>query len=573
MRFFAELKRRKVVQTAIIYLAAAWVLLQVADLLLGILDVPRWALRLVFVLLVVGFPLALLLSWTHQLTASGPRRELDADEQDEPKASRGKEARAAAGLPPEIDESIAVLPFANMSDDPSNLHFADGLSEEVLNLLSRMPGLRVVARTSSFAFRNRAVGAQAISRELNVTHLLEGSVRRSGKRVRVAAQLIRGADASHLWSRSYDRDLEDIFAVQDDIASAVARELEIELRGGAAPRSWPTDPETYMRFLRGRQALDLASRDGYARAAAEFEAALAVDPRFAPAWAALGMMYWGMANNSLVDYEEGARLARENSEKALAIDPSLADPLALLGYLDVIQDADRDGGMARLERARQLEPHNPRILTRHANASIRVGRLDDAIQHCLQALRADPMSALAHAVYGNACYFAGRLKEAEAARRKVLALSPGWMSGHFYLGRVLLAQGRLEAALEEMQQEESEFWRLTGLALALHWLGRREDSDDALQSLRALDAQGAASYQFAQIHACRGEPDAAFEWLDRAVTWRDAGLTFLAVDPLLVPLHQDPRWKRFLRRHGYQAGPGHAAPDPPAISPGAARRS
>jgi tetratricopeptide (TPR) repeat protein len=136
------------------------------------------------------------------------------------------------------------------------------------------------------------------------------------------------------------------------------------------------------------------------------------------------------------------------------------------------------------------------------------------------------------------------------------------MSGHFYLGRVLLAQGRLEAALEEMQQEESEFWRLTGLALALHWLGRREDSDDALQSLRALDAQGAASYQFAQIHACRGEPDAAFEWLDRAVTWRDAGLTFLAVDPLLVPLHQDPRWERFLNRHGYQARPGHAAPNP-----------
>jgi adenylate cyclase len=562
MSFFAELKRRKVVQTAIIYLAVAWVLLQVADLLLGMLEVPRWALRLVFVLLVVGFPLALLLSWTHQLTASGPRRELDADEQDEPETSRGTEARTATGLAQAVDDSIAVLPFTNMSDDPSNLHFADGLSEEVLNLLSRMPGLRVVARTSSFAFRDRTIGAQAISRELSVTHLLEGSVRRSGKRIRVAAQLIRGADASHLWSRSYDRELEDIFAVQDDIASAVARELEVELRAGAAPRSWPTDPETYMRYLRGRQALDLASRDGYSRAAIEFEAALAVDPRFAPAWAALGMMYWGMANNSLIDYAVGTRLARESSEKALAIDPSLADPLSLLGYLDVVQGADRDGGMARLERARQLEPHNPRILTRLANASVRVGRLDDSIQHCLRALQADPMSALAYAVYGNTCYFAGRLEEAEAARRKVLALSPGWMSGHFYLGRVLLAQGRTEAALEEMQLEESEFWRLTGLALALQSLGRHEDSGDALQRLKALGSLGSASYQLAQIHACRGEPDAAFEWLDSAVASGDAGLAFLVVDPLLVPLHRDPRWERFLRHHGYQARSDHAAPSP-----------
>lgn len=554
MRVFAELKRRKVLQTALIYLTAAWLLLQVADLLLGMLDVPRWALRLVFVLLLIGFPLALILSWTHQLTADGLRRERDADTADDhgEALETAASGRVPSSLAPADEDSIAVLPFANMSDDPSNLHFADGLSEELLNLLSRMPGLRVVARTSSFAFRDRAIGAEAISRELNVTHLLEGSVRRSGKRVRITAQLIRGADASHVWSRSFDRDLEDIFVVQDEIAAAVASELEVTLLGGATPRSWPTETEAYATYLRGRQALDLASQDGYAQAVSSFEAALATDPRFAPAWAALGIAYWGMANNSLVDYSDGARRARENSERALALDPDLAEPLSLLGYLDVVEGVDRDGGLARLERARQLEPHNPRILTRLANASVRIGRLDDGLRHSLQALRADPMSALAHAVFGNACYYAGRLDEAEAARRKVLALSPGWMSGHYYLGRVLLARGRLDAALDEMKREESEFWRLTGLALALQSLGRRAASDEALERLKTLDTSGAAAYQLAQIHAHRGEPDAAFQWLDRAAATHDAGLTYLAVDPLLEPLHADPRWGRFLSRHGFQ---------------------
>jgi len=536
MRLFAELKRRKVFQTAAIYAASAWLLLQVAQFLLQMFEVPAWGLKLVFVLLLVGFPLALVLSWMNRITPEGVKREVDLP-------------AVESAAPTVADNSIAVLPFDNMSDDPANVHFADGLSEELLNLLSRIQGLRVVARTSSFAFRGRGLSAANIAQELNVTHLLEGSVRKSGNRIRITAQLIRGADSSHLWSQTFDRDLTDIFAVQDEIAAAVVNELEIKLLGVATPKSWQTDPDAYAHFLRGRHLLELASTTSYGKAITEFEAALSIDPKFAPAWATLGSLYWGQANNSLIDYAEGARRARANSERALALNPNLAEPLSLLGYFDVIEGVDLDGGMRRMERARQLEPHNPLILTRLANISIRHCRLEDALRYCQQALASDPMSAIVHAIFGNTYYFLGRLEEAEAMRRKVLELSPGWLSGHFHVGKVLLARNDAVAALAEMQLEPSAFWRMTGLALVHHALGNTAESDAAIAELTRLGLSGAA-YQFAQVHGYRGEVDLAFEWLDRAAATHDSGLAFTRVDPLLDSLRADPRWDRFLSRSG-----------------------
>jgi TolB-like protein/Flp pilus assembly protein TadD len=553
MRLFAELRRRKVLQTAAIYAASAWLLLQVAEFLLQMLEVPAWGLKLVFVVLLVGFPLALVLSWMHQITPQGIRRESDLGvsdpEPDGPRAELPVPAARIASPCTDADSSIAVLPFANMSDDPANAHFADGLSEELLNLLSRIQGLRVVARTSSFSFRGRAVDAATIARELNVAHLLEGSVRRAGSRVRITAQLVRAADSSHTWSQTFDRDLGDIFAIQDEIASAVVRELEVKLMGKAAPKAWTTDTDAYAHYLRGRHFNELASKAGYEQAIVELEAALAIDPRFAPAWATLGSVYWSGANNSLIDYAEGARRARQYSEKALLLDPNLAEPMSLRGYFEVIEGIDLEGGLRRMERARELEPHNPRILTRLANIATRRGRLEDALRYCNEALRADPLSPLVHAVFGNTCFFAGRLDEAETMRRRVLELSPGWLSGHFYLGRILLEKNEKEEALAEMRREQSAFWQLTGLAIAHHALGQAEAADEALSELMRMPAEGAA-YQRAQVFAYRGDVDAAFQWLDRAAATHDAGLGFAGFDPLLARLRGDARWQPFLERNG-----------------------
>jgi TolB-like protein/Flp pilus assembly protein TadD len=436
-----------------------------------------------------------------------------------------------------------------MSDDPANLHFADGLSEELLNLLSRIPELRVVARTSSFSFRDRAVSAATIARKLSVAHLLEGSVRKSGSRLRITAQLIRASDSSHAWSRSFDRDLSDVFAVQDEIAAAVVNELQIKLLGGVAPKARPTDPEAYVHYLNGRHFLDLASEFGYSQAVASLESALAIDPGFGPAWAMLGALYWGQANNSLIDYGEGSRLARAHSARAHALDPDLAEAISLLGYLDVLEGVDIEGGTRRVERACELEPHNQRVLTRAANIALRRGNIEEAIRCSRGALQVDPLSANAHAIYGNVCYYAGRLEEAESMRRRVLELSPGWLSGYYNLGKVLLARGESAVALAAMQQEPSPFWRLTGLVLAHHALGQTAESDAALQELSRLGFDG-GTYQIAQVHAYRGEIDIAFEWLDRAVAKHDSALTFAHVDPVLDNLRGDSRWERFLSRNG-----------------------
>jgi adenylate cyclase len=558
MRFLAELKRRKVIRTAAIYLAISWGVLQVAELLLGILEVPAWGLKLVFVGLLVGFPVALVLSWMHRFTLHGLERELEAPPAVGAPRTQAASVPDAAALPapgvsaamsPPPAHSIAVLPFANMSEDASNEFFADGLSEELLNLLSRISGLRVIARTSSFAFKGRQVGAAAIARELNVAHLLEGSVRRSGNRIRIAAQLIRASDSTHVWSKSFDRDLGDIFAVQDEIAAAVVNELEIRILGATAPKSPTADPRAYALFLQGRHYFELYSSAGHEQALAALEESIAIDPAFAPAWASLGALYWSGANNGLVDYDDGARRARDASMKALAIDGTHAEAMSLLGILDVVAQRDIEGGIRRVERALELEPNNQRVLTRAGIIARRRGRLDDAIRHAERALRSDPLSPNAHASLGYCYYLAGRLEDAEVMRRKVLALSPGWLSGHYYLGRVLLARQDPEAALAEMQLESAPLWQLTGLAIVYHALGRHGESDAALAALKERNTIG-ISYQIAQVHAFRAEIDAAFEWLERALATHDSGLMDTASDPLLSNLHDDARWIAFLTHAG-----------------------
>jgi len=545
MDFLAELKRRKVIRTAVIYVTAGWVLLQAADLLLNMLEVPHWGLKLVFVLLLIGFPLALWLSWINQITPQGVRRETAAAE---PATASPAEVAAAQARPASAaadPRSLAVLPFANMSEERANEHFADGLAEELLNLLSRMPGLRVVARTSSFSFKGRAVGAAEIARELGVEYLLDGSVRKSGSRIRISAQLIRAADSWHVWSQSFDRDLSDIFAVQDEIAAAVAAELKVKLLGGFGPRSAPTDPRAYSLYLEGRHFFSLASAPGSQQAEQALRAALAIDDKFAPAWAVLGALHWIQANNSLISYTEGVRQARLASQKALGLDPGLAEPMSLLGLLDQSERRDWAGGMERVRRALELEPHNARVLSRASAAARALGLLEEAVHYGERALQADPLSPNAHASLSLACYYSGRLDEAETQRRKTLAMSPGWLSGYYYLGLVLLARGDPAAALEAMQQEQSPNWRLVGLALVCHALGRHAESDAALEDFRRLGLDGAA-YQFADVHAFRGEVDLAFEWLDRALATRDSGVGDAPVDPLLRPLHPDSRWKRFI---------------------------
>jgi TolB-like protein/tetratricopeptide (TPR) repeat protein len=445
-------------------------------------------------------------------------------------------------------KSIAVLPFADMSSGKDQEYFADGLSEELLNLLAKLPELRVIGRTSSFQFKGRNEDLRVIGEKLNVAHILEGSVRKSGDKVRITAQLIRAADGSHLWSETYDRTLDDIFVVQDDIAGEVVKALKLTLLGTTSvTRSTPVNPEAYNLALQGRFFLERRGREDLERSVDYFRRSRERDPGYAPAWAGLSQAYAQQADNGYVPAADGYRRAREAAEKALALDPQLVDAHLAMGSIQRIYDWDWEAADASFRTALDLEPGNAQAL-RDASVQARtVGRSNEAIDLANKAIERDPLRPNSYNNLGRALQAVNRDTEAEAAFRKALELDPDGALRHYAIGLALLLQGKTDAALQETQQETEEIWRMCGLPLAFHALGRRSESDAALAALKGKYAAEAA-YQIAEVHAFRGEVDLAFEWLERAYDQRDGGLADIKGDPFLRGLVGDPRYKAFLRK-------------------------
>ena len=452
----------------------------------------------------------------------------------------------AAAAPNE--KSIAVLPFADMSAGKDQEYFADGLSEELLNLLAKLPELRVIGRTSSFQFKGRNEDLRVIGEKLNVAHILEGSVRKSGEKVRISAQLIRAADGSHLWSQTYDRTLDDIFVVQDDIAGEVVKALKLTLLDSTSvTRSRPVDPEAYNLALQGRFFVERRGQKDLERAAELFRQSAERDPGYAPAWAGLSEAYIQQANTGLVQVADHFRRAREAAEKALALDPQLADAHLALGWIHNRYDFDWEAADSSFRRALELEPGNAMALRRAGAQSLTLGRIKESIDLANKAIERDPLRPGSYVNLGLNLLADNRDAEAEAAFRKALELEPDGVAFHQLLGLALLLQGKTDAALREGRQETDEVWRLLNLSLVFHALGRRGESDAALAALKGKFAEGAA-YQIAEVHAFRGEADLAFEWLERAYVQRDGGLAEIKGDRLMRGIVGDPRYKAFLRK-------------------------
>ncbi len=577
-RFFAELKRRRVFRVMAVYGIVGFVLLQIVDLAVPALLLPEWTYRFVALILLLGFPVAIVLAWAFDSTPEGIRRTEAAAPGElvailaAPASQRWPAGlMALAGMtallagvwymgrqsaPASADSatgpvaaSIAVLPFVNMSDDASNEYFSDGISEELLNLLARIPQLQVAARTSSFSFKDQSLEISEIADRLHVAHVLEGSVRKADNQVRITAQLIRAEDGFHLWSETWDRTLDDIFAIQDEIAADVVEQLQVTLLG-AAPTVEEIDPEAYALFLQARQLGRQFSAEGYERANALYEHALEIEPEYAAAWSGLARNYSRQAAAlGTLSYDEGFRLAREAANQALKINPEYAPAYAVLG--DIAGSADNDlAAAARLTwRALELDPTNSDILGSAVNMSRDLGRLDKAVALAEYVVARDPVYAGAHLRVGNRYLDAGRLDEAIASIRTALSLNPGSSIAHHTLGLALLFKGEPQEALSEMQQESSAGWRLIGLSIAHYALGQAEESDTALAELIDKYEQQWA-YNIAEVLAYRGETDRAFEWLDKAVQYNDPGLSLIPVDRTLANLHDDPRWLPFLESIG-----------------------
>ena len=373
-----------------------------------------------------------------------------------------------------------------------------------------------------------------------MTHVLEGSVRKAGNQLRITAQLIEVATDSHLWSQTYDRQMENIFAVQDDIAASVAGALKVTLEGGQTPKAQQTNPEAYNAYLQGRYFFDRRSKEDLEKAIGYYEQALQIDPNYARAWVGLSAVHSRQADHGYLPVDEGYAKARKEAEKALELDPNLAEAHAHMGWIKRIYDWDWTGADAAYKRALELEPANADVVRGAAVLAATLGRFDEAIALDRRAIELDPLRVAAHANLGLRAYYAGRWEEAEAAFRKALELNPQYPVAHMHLGRIYLAQSKPEEALAEMQKEPEPLWRGYGLALAYHAAGKKKEADAALAEY-IEKFQNEAAFQIAEIYAYRGETDKAFEWLERAYKQRDGGLSEMKGDPLLRNLERDPR--------------------------------
>ena len=595
MSFIEELKRRNVVRMAVLYGVASWLILQITDVLFDQLEVPGWAFRLVLILLATGFPFALIFAWVFELTPEGLKREREVDRSQSITQHTGRKinttivvllvlaiggliadrlipekASAAPDVAGETNRaegagtaitppgpagnelSIAVLPFVNMSGDSENEYFSDGLSEELLNTLVQIPELKVTGRTSSFAFKGQNVDLRQVGEQLNVANVLEGSVRKAANRVRITAQLVKTADGYHLWSETFDRELDDIFAIQAEIAEKVAQALSVTLLGAGKQTAGETqNAEAYQAYLRGAHIFRRAPDDfdSLQSARAHFEQAIALDPAYVAPW--YGMFnYWDrMYRNAHETFDVGFAEKRKLANRLEQLAPGSVEALLAQGS---ISWAERDwpGALARHTQALERFPGSVETNSLYGSLLSALGHPNEGLGYVKKGVKLDPLSleALIRLVMANLQL--GNCSEVRDIARRALEIEPESGRVHGYLAYCLLAQGGGAAeALDWLSQEPIGFIRYTGNAIALHQLGRQDEAARDLVLLHE-DSADSAAYQYAQIHAQWGQPEQALDWLQKALDIGDPGVFNMGVDPFLDPIRQQSRFQDLMQQAG-----------------------
>jgi TolB-like protein/tetratricopeptide (TPR) repeat protein len=459
-------------------------------------------------------------------------------------------ARGPKTLEPAPDTlSVAVLPFVNMGSDKDQEYFSEGLAEDVLSSLTKVPRLRVVARPSSFRFKGSSEDPRVVGEKLDVSTLLEGSVRKEGSKVRIAAQLVKTEDGVVLWSETYDRELNGTFTVQDDIARAVAGSLKVKLLGGPAEASLARgkNAEAYDAYLQAQYFVNKYGEENYQKAIGYYEQSLKLDPAYAPAWAGLSRAYGLQAGAGYVPVDEGYQRARQAAERAITLDSGLAIAYTYLAWIQMSYDFDWEGADAAVKRALVLEPGSVTAMRFAAYIDVTQDRLEEALALLRRAESLDPLDPSLRSTHGFHALCGGHLEEAKAAFQKALELNPAQGGVRSGLAMIHLAEGRAEEALREAEREPRNGLHGQMMGAAYYALGRKKDSDAVLAELIA-SGHSTDAVQIASLLAYRGEADRAFEWLERARAQHDSGLIWVKIDPMLKSLHGDPRFAAFLRK-------------------------
>jgi TolB-like protein/Tfp pilus assembly protein PilF len=448
----------------------------------------------------------------------------------------------------ETIKTIAVLPFTDMSPDKDQEYFSDGISEELINTLSKNPKLRVTARTSSFYFKGTKTDIKTVAQRLKVKHILEGSVRKSGNNLRISADLVNAENEATLWSNTYDGTMNNIFALQDSISGNVAEALKAALLGKEAPKpEQKTNSEAYNNYLLGNHFFKLHGKDNVKRAEGYFEKALSFDSTYAPAWVGLSAVHSRLAETGYIPIDSGHLKAVKEAEKALVLNPNLADAYAQIGLIKRNYEFDWEGAGDAYKKGLELEPDNVNVVDGSAGLAYTLGRLNEAIKLERRVIEIDPVKADGYNWLGTYTLYAGLLDESISYFRKCLELNPQYPSAHSSLARNYLEKGRPDLALIEIEKESEPFWKSFGLEIIYYKMGRMNEADKKLEEL-IRNNENDAAYQIAEIYAFRNEKDKAFEWLERAYKQRDGGLTNITGDPLLREIVKDPRYAAFMKK-------------------------
>jgi TolB-like protein/tetratricopeptide (TPR) repeat protein len=575
VKFFAELKRRNVYKVAVAYTVVAWLLIQVATQVFPFFEIPNWVVRLVVLLTIIGFPVALVIAWAFELTPEGLQRTEVADRR--PGQPSGKRrwiyvavsagvlsaglfflGRYTAPKPSRASDmaakSIAVLPFENLSRDPDTAYFAEGIQEEILTRLAKIADLKVISRTSTQRYKSSPDDLPAIARQLGVANILQGSVQRSADAVRVNVQLINAETDAHLWADTFDRKLTDIFKIESEIAKTIAETLRAKLTGAelTAIASRPTEsPEAHQLYLEGRFSWNKRTGADLKKAIDYFKQAIEQDPEYALAYAGLADSYVLLSGFGVATPHDSFPLAKAAAKKALEIDETLGEAHTSLAVVLADYEFDLARSTSEFERAIEL---NPNYATAHqwfAEQLETTGQFDRAIAEMKRALELDPLSLIINADLGSALTTARRYDEAIVQLRKTIEMDPRFYYAYWNLAQALELKGAVPEAITKYQKTIELDDDPLPLALLGHLyakIGKREEARKILERLHLLaNERYVAAYTFALIHLGLGEKDEALHWLEESYGERDGySIAYIRVDPMLDPIRGDPRFEKLV---------------------------